>query len=322
MWKNPIVPLQDIEHHKSLCTRLHHFVHKWEEIPHLLLCGPAGSGKKQIVHGLLLDKFGNAVLETSRDSSNPYYIVKRSLYHLEYFLTEKTGGHFTEELIAKIQFLNVATNSFHVVIVHGLHLVTNVIQSTIRQIMDQQYRTVRFIFVTRSLSNMRILKDRCLHIRVPALTKEECSRICKKRSSGFDDGLQYWETCNANLLDIFIHIEFELQKKALNATDSKKKGKTPMKYTDISDLLHALHTAIQKKNLKQIQNYVLQLYVVPLDAHTIFRLVTLHCIQQHLGQVAFQEIVRIGAYYDGMTNSVANVVYLLITFCYELTTVI
>lgn len=323
MWRNPYVHLKDIEHHTQLCGRLHRFISTWDDLPHLLICGPPGSGKKHIVRALLLDKFGSSVLETTRNTKKPYCITLRSPYHMEYFLTEKTGPEFTDELIRNVQFLNVATASFHVVVLHGLHMVSRVLQSTIRQIMDQQFRTVRFIIISRTVSRIDLVKDRCLFIRVPAISREECASICSRRSSGGCDGTEFWDACDGNLLDIFIHMEFRLQQQRNEQSSGKtRKQVKKQEYTDIHDIVHKLFIAISHKHHKHIQKYILELYVVPLDAHDIVRLIILHCVDNCTSDTSKIEVVRIGAKYDGTLQSVSNVVYSLIVLCYELTTVL
>lgn len=321
MWRNPYVHLKDIEHHKELCKRLHRFVSTWEELPHLLVCGPPGSGKKHITRALLLDKFGTSILDTSRNTTNPYTIKLRSLYHMEYFLTEKTGTEFTEELIRNVQFLNVATASFHVVVLHGLHTVSRVIQSTIRQIMDQYFGTVRFIIISRTLSRIDQVKDRCLFIRVPIISREDCALICSKKSSGTCDGTEFWDTCDGNLLDIFIHLEFKIQQQIKEQSSTKKRKQVKkQEYTGIDDIVQNLFTSIYQKHHKNIQKYVLELYVVPLNSHDIIRLITMHCVEKCTSDTSKIEVLRIGAKYDSMLQSVSNVVFSLIVFCYELTT--
>lgn len=323
MWQNPYVHLEDMDHHKELCRRLHGFITTWEELPHLLVYGPPGTGKKHIVKALLLDKFGKSVLDATTDTTRPYCITIRSPYHMEYFLTEKTGTEFTEELIQNVQFLNVATTSFHVVILHGLHTVSRMIQSTIRQIMDQQFRTVRFIIITRTLTRIRLIKDRCLLIRVPVISKEECASICFKRSSELCDGKEFFEKCNGNLLDIFIHMEFHLQQQKTKEASSKtRRNVKKQEYIDIEDILQNLFISISQKNHKNIQQRMFQLYVIPLNAHDIVRLVTMYCVSKCKSDSSKTQVVQIGAKYDSTLESVSNVMYPLIVFCYELATLL
>ena len=77
-----------------------------------------------------------------------------------------------------------------------------------------------------------------------------------------------------------------------------------------------------QKKTKNIQKYVLELYVIPLNAHDIVRLVTMYCVKNCTSDTSKVEIVRIGAKYDGILHSVSNMVYCLIIFCYELTTIL
>jgi len=315
MWKNPYTSLRHIEHHHELCTRLHRIIDHWDQMPHLYVHGPPGSGKKQLIMGLLIDRFGSSVSQTTIHNENLYFYRKQSMYHLEYFLTEKTGLDFITDFIQRVQFMNVITASFHIAILHGIELTTPVISNTIQRIIDEYYQTVRVIIISRSTRSS--LMNRCLCIRVPIIPQSVCQEICLRRSKNFSDGKAYWEECNGNLTDIFIHIEDEYQKSKNDGNKLKV-----VNIITVKTILTNLHKAIVEKDNKKIQTYIYQLYVSPSSLKIIISEIVMYCIEQETDDNKKYKIVEMATMYTAKNKYITNTIYILITFCYHLTTII
>ena len=211
--------------------------------------------------------------------------------------------------------MNVITASFHIVILHGIELTSLVISNTIRRIIDEYYQTVRVIIISRSTKSS--LMDRCLCIRVPIIPLSVCQEICLRRSKNFSDGKAYWEECNGNLVDIFIHIEDEYQKS--KNVDNKLKV---VNIVSVESILTKLHKAIVEKDNKNIQTHIYQLYVSPRSLKIIISEIVMYCIKQEPDDNKKYKIVEIATMYAEKNKYITNTIYILITLCYHLTTII
>ena len=73
-----------IQHHQAICLRLKNLVKYWNEIPHLFIHGPEGSGKKTIVNALLYEKYSKSMKEKQNfiEISNTFGFVLAEILNL------------------------------------------------------------------------------------------------------------------------------------------------------------------------------------------------------------------------------------------------
>jgi len=316
-----------IQHHQALCVRLKNLVKSWNEIPHLLIHGPEGSGKKTMVDALLYEKYGESMKEKQKFIES-YFIVYVSTVHMEYHLTEKTTRTFIDDLLQRVKSINVHNASFHVIVIHGLSELSVVLLNQFKLIMDQFVTSARFIIVGPSATNLRIVNTRCLCIRVPRITQTECAGILK---SLIDKGSvedvreneveEIYSSYKGNLFDMLNHCQLQQLIHTFPSRKIELKGVFP--------IFDMLIEGIRTKNKMQIQFTINQLIVVPLDTSTIIRTLCLRIVQMEkdgeseLSEQDKYEVVKLCAHYDqfGARNTI-NGIYIVNVLSYRLTEIL
>ena len=148
----------DAKFHHDLLNRLQHIT-KNESIPHMLLCGPDGSGKKTIIKLLLemlfdkdvhkLEDSVYTVIGSGNKATN--VTVKQSNYHI---VIEPNNNNFDRYLIqdivkeyAKKMPLSVFKTKkiFKIVLINNVDNLSYYAQTSLRRTMEKYSSTCRFI---------------------------------------------------------------------------------------------------------------------------------------------------------------------------------
>ena len=90
----------------------------------------------------------------------------------------------------------------------------------------------------------------------------------------------------------------------------------------IHDILLQLYRAILDKQNKQIQKHVFELFVSPRNFHTIISEITLYCVNHCKDDIVKCKIVETATKYIEKSKYMTNSLYVLVTFCYNLTTIL
>lgn len=309
--------LDEIHHHKDLNQRLKRLATFWKETPHIIFSGPCGSGKKTIVKALMREIYGD-IIDSVEIKQDGYLTVLVSPVHIEYYLTKKTSRKFIDDLVSRVQAINVRNASFHTVVLHGLSDIAEAHQTSLRKIFEKYTETARFITVTRFLGRVKSVQNRSLCIRVKRLTTDECTCIFEDLSDKTkipiekDLVLEKFEKNDYNLLDTLISVDRHIQLK----TPLKK----PNQFVSIEEVFDRLISSIRQKNPKLIQTHVHELIVVPLSASVIFKGISKKCMQETDGSTHC-EIARLIALYDWKSRRTSNVVYVIVVLCYHLSAI-
>jgi replication factor C subunit 3/5 len=175
------------------------YVAKNEAIPHILICGPPGSGKKtaiKLLLEMLYDSDVNNMKETvekvigSGNKPNDV-IVKQSNYHI---VVDPTGTNFDRYIIqcivkkyAQQTSLGVFRTKkvFRTVLINNLDNMSYYAQTSLRRTMEKYSRTCRFImWCTSSTRVIDPIISRCIFITLKSPTNVELTsflfNICFK----------------------------------------------------------------------------------------------------------------------------------------------
>lgn len=181
--------INNLTFHQDIISRLLR-MSKDNAIPHLILYGPDGSGKKTIVRMLLeniFDKSINNTIETTyvvngSGNTTQDILIKQSAYHI---VIEPNNNNFDRYLIqnvvkeyAKRIPLDVFQTSklFKVVLINDVENLSYYAQMSLRRTMEKYSKTCRFIMLCNSISKLiEPLRSRSLCIRIPSPT--ECEII-------------------------------------------------------------------------------------------------------------------------------------------------
>jgi replication factor C subunit 3/5 len=166
--------------HEQLINKLSK-MSKDESIPHIILHGPEGSGKKTLLNmflEMIFDKSVNNVVNTEyvvsgSGSTKNTVIVKQSDHHI---VIKPNNTNFDRYLLqdvvkkyAKLRPLNVfkKNRGFKVVVIDNVDLLSHYAQTSLRRTMEVYSHNCRFIMWSRVLSKVFLpLRSRCMCVRV------------------------------------------------------------------------------------------------------------------------------------------------------------
>jgi len=179
--------IKESKFHNDLLERLNH-MSKNESIPHILLCGPSGSGKKTIIK-LLLEMMYDINVHKTEDtvyrvigSGNKAteVVVKQSDYHI---VIEPNNNNFDRYLIqdivkeyAKKMPLGVfkTRKIFRTVLINNIDNLSYYAQTSLRRTMEKYSSTCRFImWCTCSTRVIEPLVSRCIFFKLNAPSHQQ-----------------------------------------------------------------------------------------------------------------------------------------------------
>lgn len=189
MFADKYLPLtiDDFKFHKNIIQRLKN-MSRDESIPHMLFCGPSGSGKKTIIRFLLemlydsnVHKLKDSIYTVIGSNGKPTEVtIKQSDYHI---VIEPNNNNFDRYLIqdivkeyAKKMQLGVFNTKkvFKTVIINNVDNLSYYAQTSLRRTMEKFSSTCRFImWCSCSTRVIEPLISRCLFFTVPSPTDKE-----------------------------------------------------------------------------------------------------------------------------------------------------
>ncbi|KAK5773845.1 replication factor C subunit 5 PWA37_003808 [Arxiozyma heterogenica] len=200
LWVDKYRPktLQSLSHSDELTELLESLSKQPRDLPHLLLYGPNGSGKKTRCMSLLESIFGSGVYRLKIDVRQFVTPSNRKLelnvvsspYHLE--ITPSDMGNndriVVQELLKEVAQMEQVDFSdskegglahrYKCVIINEADSLTRDAQAALRRTMEKYSRNIRLIMVCDSLSSIIApIKSRCLLIRCPSPGNDEMVKI-------------------------------------------------------------------------------------------------------------------------------------------------
>eukprot|EP00758_Cryptobia_borreli_P016465 Tbor_TRINITY_DN6110_c1_g1::TRINITY_DN6110_c1_g1_i1::g.21880::m.21880/K10756/RFC3_5; replication factor C subunit 3/5 len=190
--------LEDIDLHPETTSVLEN-LGKSKNIPHLLVYGPPGGGKRTRVMALLNKQFGPGVFNVRlehktlqvTESKSIEVSTLSSLHHID--INPSDAG--TYDRVIAMQMIreiaqSVPVNSptqFKVVVINEADRLSRGAQQALRRTMEKYMSTCRLILICSSISRLiPPLRSRCLSIRVPLHNVASISKvvrgICEKEN--------------------------------------------------------------------------------------------------------------------------------------------
>lgn len=200
--------------------------------PHLLFCGPPGSGKKTRVMAFLrklfqveMSRLRSEYRTISDDDKSIEILVTSSDFHVE--ITPADSGNddrrvitfFLKEIAAS---KCVGNFPIKIVVINEAHRLSKLAQQALRRTMEKYAKTCRIILIADSLSHiMEPVRSRCLIIRTPRINKEDIKLTLLKISE--NESFQINEN---NLNEIIKESDGNLRRaiNILEILSMKKKG--------------------------------------------------------------------------------------------------
>ncbi|KCV70048.1 replication factor C subunit 3/5 [Fonticula alba] len=182
--------LAKLDYHDDLTTRLTHLSASGD-LPHLLVTGESGSGRKTRVMAMLREIFGPAVDKAKIDvksfdtgTRKVDLPIVSSNYHLEMSPSDvgNQDRFVVQEVIKEVaqsqQIDANAARRFKVIVIHEADNLSRDAQAGLRRTMEKYTANLRLILVCNSTTRIIApIRSRCLLVRVPSPSKQNMIAI-------------------------------------------------------------------------------------------------------------------------------------------------
>lgn len=326
LWVDKYRPksLQTLSHNDDLTNLLQSLSHQPRDLPHLLLYGPNGSGKKTRCMSLLASIFGSGVYRMKIDVRQFVTPSRRKLdlnvvssaYHLE--ITPSDMGIndriVIQELLKEVaqmeqvDFQDSADGLSHrykCVVINEADSLTRDAQAALRRTMEKYSRNIRLIMVCDSMSSIiSPIKSRCLMVRCPAPTDQETIKILNEVVTAENVKLESPEvlqkiatTSNGNLRTALLTLETM----ALN-NEMNLRLNTPVIRPDWESVILKMANKIQKERsvgcLIECRAILYDLLAHCISARIILQELTFALIKNNNGDKVKIQIIESSSVFD------------------------
>jgi replication factor C subunit 3/5 len=189
---NIITNLNKFCFNPKVIEQLQSFLINKNEIPHIIIHGPSGSGKKSRIYAFLNEYYDSVIFNIKLQeysfklSSNKYceFNYLKSIFHYEVDLS--SYSYNDHDIISNfIKYIskskNILNNNFKIVIFRNSQSLSILAQNSLRRIIEKYAENIRFIFITNVLNNItKPIKSRCVIIKNNAPTEQNTEQIIKE----------------------------------------------------------------------------------------------------------------------------------------------
>ena len=194
LWTEKYKPetFEYLTHNKSVNETLQNLVSQGD-MPHLIIYGPDGSGKKTRVNCLLSKLYGKSSLKTTRstyttknNSTTIEIPIRSSRNHIELMPSE--AAHNDVFVLIKLMKETAANamsgegkNGFLTFVLYDAENLTLKAQAALRRTMEKYSNRIRLVMVCLSIATLiPALKSRCLMIRNPSPTLDDIILVLRE----------------------------------------------------------------------------------------------------------------------------------------------
>src|SRR3990167_2558014 len=185
-----------------------------DNVPHMIIHGYPGSGKKTIANLYLRTKFGDdsiaiksKIIELKCSSGTVDLLLLYSGYHYQI----NPSAHGVHDRLIFLNFIKVVAQygslnrtKYRVIIVENADQLTNEAQQALRRTLERYVSSCRFIFlVSNELALIDALQSRCIKVRLRTPTlpeiEEKLMQVAKLENYNYPQIIhQIVETCEHN----------------------------------------------------------------------------------------------------------------------------
>ncbi len=187
LWTEKYRPenFESLDYHEEISSQFQNLIQQGD-MPHLILYGPDGAGKRTRVNCLLSKLYGKSVLKPVKDvftvKNNSTIIettIRASKFHIE--LTPSDADHNDRLVLMKLikdsasnsSIIGNSRNNFMTFVLYEAESLTLGAQAALRRTLEKYSTKIRVVLVCQSVGKLiPALKSRCLMIRVPAPSQE------------------------------------------------------------------------------------------------------------------------------------------------------
>ncbi|EAY11188.1 hypothetical protein TVAG_498820 [Trichomonas vaginalis G3] len=298
------------------------------DFPHLLFCGPPGSGKKTRVLAFLRKLF-NAELthlasgfRTIEEGDKKIEVqVTSSDFHIE--ITPADAGmndrHVISYFLKDVAASQVVGGfSIKVVVINEAHRLSKLAQQALRRTMEKYAKSCRIILIADSLSQIiEPVRSRCLVIRTPRIPSADIATAVKEVASK-----ENFEISDEQLTDL-VNESIGNLRRAINLLEMlsmQKKGGSVQsilpeweRYTD--ELVQILiEGKLQTETIKEIRVHLYELLVHCVPPTEILRRIV-HGILHQIDSNLVEKVASTAAFYEARMQQGSKPIFHLEAFC-------
>lgn len=174
--------IDDLYFHANIFNRLVR-MSKDNAIPHIILYGPPGVGKKTLSRMLLENIYDKSINDTQETNyivngsgnATTNISIKQSAYHVVIDPNNNNFDRYLIQDIVKAYAKRIPMDVFHVsknfrtVMINNVDNLSYYAQMSLRRTMEKYSNTCRFLMICNAISKLiEPLKSRCVCIRIPA----------------------------------------------------------------------------------------------------------------------------------------------------------
>lgn len=198
----------ELDFHEDVNHKLINLVENGN-MPHTIIYGPDGAGKRTRVNCLLSKLYGKGCLKVTKDTwstkNNSTQIdinIRFSKYHYE--LAPSDAEHNDRIVLIKLIKDTASNTSFYVnptdknsfmtFVLYDAHRLTLGAQAALRRTLEKYSNKIRVVMICETLGTLiPALKSRCLLLRVKAPTDAEVGSVIEKmaKTEGIKDYVKY-----------------------------------------------------------------------------------------------------------------------------------
>lgn len=266
--------------HKNIMNSLEK-MSKDDSIPHLIVYGPEGSGKKTIINLFLKMLYDREALNlesavytvSGSGNSSTDVIIKQSNYHMEVVPYNNNFDRYLIQDVVKEYAKRVplgifkTKRPFKIVLIHNIDNLSYYAQTSLRRTMEKYSGTCRFIMWSRSLSKViDPLVSRCYCIRVELPTKDQLfeQMLHISMKEGMNVSL-------AQYTNILIRSERNIKKALWLLELTKFEEPFETSYDEVIDQIINLLLANEIKNLSQIRDQLYKIMITNITGSQIIK---------------------------------------------------
>lgn len=193
---------------------------KSDDIPHMIIHGPNGSGRKTFAHLYVKEKYNRPNILMRKQKMDIKYASKNIEFNLIYsnyhhLIDPSTYGVY-DRIITQgffkniLQFPPIAGIKYRIIIVENADRLTHEAQQSLRRTLEKYVDTCRFIFLINQESILiDPLLSRCVQFRLSAPTKQTILNTLKNIAN--EENIKFinerlWDICKYSQRDINLAI--------------------------------------------------------------------------------------------------------------------
>eukprot|EP01024_Parvocaulis_polyphysoides_P031547 TRINITY_DN28464_c0_g6_i1.p1 TRINITY_DN28464_c0_g6~~TRINITY_DN28464_c0_g6_i1.p1 ORF type:complete len:352 (-),score=32.00 TRINITY_DN28464_c0_g6_i1:210-1265(-) len=304
------------------------------DMPHCLLYGPSGAGKKTLIRAMLKEIYGEQVFKVKVESK-PWIIelpnrkievvmtCVSSNYHIE-FIPSDAGfqdRYVVQEVVKQMATIkSVDVSKFKVIYIKCADQMSQSAQHSLRRTMEKYSANARFILSCNNLANITDpLQSRCLCIRVSLPEQTEVESFMKQviDKEGYNVPSKFLQNLivqtGCNLRKALLAFEATYQVHQGNVSDNTKPLELPWEQ-QIKTIAEMVIAKQSPEQIMEVRDKLYSLLVKTIPGTVILERLLQSFLEMRLDDSVGIEVVKIAGHYSHVLVQASKDIFVLEAF--------